>query len=43
MSITFEATYSGSHVYAQAISCRWDGDTYSDNLSISAAMAAIYS
>lgn len=42
MSITFEATYSGSHVYAQAISCRWDGDTYSDNLSISAAMAAIY-
>ena len=43
MSITFEATYSGSHVYAQAISCRWDGDTYSDNLSISAAMVAIYS
>lgn len=42
LSITFETTYGGDHVYAQAVSCRWGAETSTDALSIAMAMSAIY-
>lgn len=42
ISLTFEVNYSGDHVYAEAISGRWDGEYFSDVFSIAAAMATIY-
>lgn len=43
LSLTFEVTYSGNHVYAEAISTRLDGEYFSDIFSIAAAMGTIYS
>ena len=42
LSLTFNVTYSGDHVYAQPIHGKMDGEEFDDVVSLGIAMAIIY-